>query len=70
MLQEKISLLTGNVEESQRKSLMASALGLTGGLFMRQEGQRSSVESNHEIPHVPKIKLSSGFNAAQSISSK
>lgn len=35
-LRDRIGQLTGNVEESQRKNLLASALGLTGGLFMRQ----------------------------------
>ncbi len=62
--------MTGNVEESQRENLLASALGLTGEMFMGQDGQRSSVESNHEHPIIPKIKIKSGFNLAQPINSK
>lgn len=64
MLKDKIAALTGNVEEVEKKNLLISALGLTGGIFMKA-GQRASIESNpnEENPGIPVIKLKTGGNS-------
>ncbi len=52
-------VLTGNVEESNKKNLLTSALGLTAGIFSKQvaEQRRGSIESNDENPGVPLLTI-------------